>query len=175
MSNTPKGYVNNRVFKLNVGFLLTSGPGHSHDSVIEFPMVRVADDLIVQHVTGPLRLSRTKEGILVQAQLQTALEDECYRCLDPIINHVAVDLEELYAYHSSHNAEFRINEDAILDLAPLLRAEVLIATSARRLCRPDCRGLCPQCGVNLNHTTCQCDLDDVDPRLAALRNLLDTS
>lgn len=174
MNSSPPSYMASRVLKLNVGFLLTSGPAHSHDSELDFPAVRVADDLILKYVRGPLRLSRTKEGILVQAHLQTAVDDECYRCLDPIEHVVEIEIEELYTYHTQANTEFYIDEDGILDLAPLLRDETLIAVSHRALCRDDCQGLCPGCGVNLNYAACACDLDDIDPRLAALKRLLDS-
>jgi len=174
MKPSPTTYITNRVLKLNVGFLLTAGPGHSHDSELAIPTVRVSEDLLLEYVQGPLRLSRTKEGILVQASLCTMVYDECYRCLEPIEHTVTVEIEELYTYHSQSDTEFNINDDAILDLAPLLRAEVLLNASQRALCQTDCRGLCSGCGANLNHTACTCDLDDIDPRLARLKELLDT-
>ena len=168
-----KGYVSNRVLKINVGFLLSGGPGHSHDSVFDVPSVRVSDDLTLDYVRGPIRLSRTAEGILVQGQLQVGIESECVRCLDPVTVNVTVDVEELFAYPSPTVAEFSLHDDGILDLAPLLRAEVLIEASRGVLCRPDCKGLCPHCGVNWNHTTCTCAEERIDPRLAQLKHLLD--
>lgn len=174
MSNSTNGYISSRVLKLNVGFLLTSGPGHSHDSQIDFPRVYVSEDLTLNYVHGPLRLSRTKEGILLQARLETSAPDECYRCLDSIDHVLTLELEELYANHAGlEEAAFRIQDDAILDMGPLLREEVLIGKSRRTLCREDCRGLCPQCGANLNHVTCSCEVDEIDPRMAELKRLLD--
>ncbi len=174
MTQPSKHYLSSRVFKLNVGFLLNEGPAHNQDSEIDFPYVRVTDDLLVQYVRGPLRLSRTKEGILVQARLRVGIEDECYRCLDPLIRDEGVTVEELYAVGSGAHSEFKIGEDAILDLAPLLRDEVLIIQSHGALCKPDCKGLCPVCGANLNQTTCNCQDEDIDPRLEKLKALLNT-
>ncbi len=165
-------YVSNRVLKLNVGFLVNDGPGHSQDSEFDVPPVRVADDLDLAYIKGPIRLSRNREGILVQGHLRVGVTSECYRCLDPVEYEVLVDIEELYTYPVKVDVEFCVHEDGILDLGPLLRAEVLIASSRGILCRDDCKGLCPECGANLNHTTCTC-LDAVDPRLAQLRELLD--
>lgn len=173
MKQYANGYVSNRVLKLNVGFLLADGPGHSHDTAFDVPAVRVADDLDLAFMRGPLRLSRTKEGILVQGQLEVGVEDECYRCLEPVLSTVPITLEELYSSPPSHGSEFGIGDDAILDLAPLVRAEVLIATAGGVLCRPDCKGLCPECGANLNQAPCHCADDMVDPRLAKLKELLD--
>jgi uncharacterized protein len=161
------------VLKINVGFLQSGGPGHSHDSVFDVPTVRVSDDLTLNYVRGPVRLSRTAEGILVQGKLDVGIEAECYRCLDPVTVNVTVDVEELFTYPSPKGAEFTVHDDGILDLAPLLRAEVLIEAARGVLCRPDCKGLCPDCGTNWNHATCTCAEERIDPRLAQLKNLLD--
>ncbi|MEZ4671759.1 MAG: DUF177 domain-containing protein [Anaerolineae bacterium] len=166
-------YVSNRVLKINVGFLLAAGPGNNHDSVFDVPTVRVSDDLTLEYVRGPIRMSRTAAGILVQGQLETALTGECYRCLDSVTQPVTVKLEELFTYPASTAAEFSILEDAVLDLAPLLRAEVMIAATNGLLCRPDCKGLCPECGTNWNHATCTCGEDAIDPRLAGLKHFLE--
>ncbi len=165
-------YVSNRVLKLNVGFLLSDGPGHIHETVFDVPAVRVSDDMYATYIRGPLRLSRTKEGILAQGQLRVGLEDECYRCLDSVSTEIVVDIEELYAYLSSLDAEFVIADDAILDLAPLIRAEALIANARGVLCGEDCKGLCPECGANLNTNACECESEKIDPRMAKLKELL---
>ncbi len=175
MMESPKDYLNNRVIKINVGFLLNGGPARSHDSELDIPAVCVSDDLKLSYLKGKLRLSRVKEGILVQAQFETALDDECCRCLSHIQHTTTLDLEELYSYHSKAETEFSINQDGILDLSPLLREEVLIATNDRALCKEDCQGLCPSCGINLNNSTCNCSMDNIDPRLEELKKLLDAN
>jgi uncharacterized protein len=168
-------YVSNRVLKLNVGFLLSLGPGNSRDLQFDIPEVRIADDLQVNHVRGPLRISRTKEGLLLQGTLEVGVQGECSRCLDPVMHNLLVEVEELYTYPPTSYSEFNVGDDGILDLGPLLRAEVLIATSKPMLCQLDCKGLCPDCGANLNHSVCTCDMDSIDPRFAALKKLLDTN
>lgn len=174
MNPSSTSYISSRILKLNVGFLLSGGPGHSNDSTIDFPTVRVSDDLTLNYVRGPLRLSRTKEGILVQAQLETAVPGECIRCLDAIEHVISLDVEELYTYQSPISTEFRIGDDCILDLAPLLRAEVIIEESHGALCQTDCKGLCPECGANLNAEACTCHLENLDPRFSILKELLDS-
>lgn len=174
MNHSSNRFLSNRVLKINVGFLLADGPGHTHESQFDYPAVKLADDLTLNYVRGPVRLSRTKEGILVQAHLEAMVDDECYRCLTPVESVLHLEIEELYLYHSQASAEFRIGEDAILDLAPLLRAEALIQASGRFLCQPECKGLCPECGANLNIAPCDCHLDRIDPRMAALKALLDS-
>jgi uncharacterized protein len=174
VNELPKtGYVSNRVLKINVGFLVSGGPGHNHESVFDVPAVRVSDDLTVDYVRGPIRMSRTTEGILVQGELEVGVQTECYRCLDDVTKNVTIDVEELFTYPSKKDAEFSVPPEGILDLAPLVRAEVLIEASHGVLCREYCKGLCPDCGVNWNHTTCTCREERIDPRLAQLKHLLD--
>jgi uncharacterized protein len=165
-------YLHPRVFKINAGFMLNAGPGNTHDSTFEFPAVRVGEDLALNYLTGPLRLSRTKEGILVQAELHAGLNSECQRCLDPVSRDIQFEVEELYATNPEVAAAFYIGDDGILDLAPLLREEILIHADERILCRADCKGLCPECGKNRNRETCACAEDRIDPRFEALKNLL---
>lgn len=167
-------YLKNRVLKLNVGFLLSDGAGHIQNSMLDIPTVRVSDDLTLGYVRGPLRLTRTQEGVLVQATLHVGLEDECYRCLEAVARDVEFEVEELYGYHSQALSEFMIGDDAILDLSPLIRAEVLIDTSYRVLCKEDCKGICAECGANLNEAECGCREDMIDPRMAALKKLLES-
>ena len=175
MKRYANGYISNRVLKLNVGFLLAAGPGHSHETDFDVPAVRVSDDLDLAYIRGPVRLRRTKEGILVQEQLEVALNEECSRCLENVFTQLTIDLAELFSYPVAAGAEFSVSDDGILDLAPLIRAEVLIAISGGVLCRPDCKGLCPDCGANLNLTSCSCADEQIDPRMAKLKELLDAS
>lgn len=172
MKQYANGYIGNRVLKLNVGFLLASGPSHSHETQFDVPEIRVSDDVDLRYLRGPLRLSRTKEGILVQGELHVGVDEECYRCLDTVLANVPITIEELYSYPPRRDSEFSVGEDAVLDLAPLIRDEVLIALDGGVLCRPDCKGLCPDCGANLNLTTCSCADENIDPRLAKLKELL---
>ena len=172
MKSPAKHYVNARVLKLNVGHLIAAGPSRSQQTAFDVPVIRLDDDLFLEYIKGPIRLSRTKEGILVQGKLEIGLESECYRCLDPVTSSFTIDVEELYTYPVRAGVEFAVYEDGILDLAPLIRAETLIARSRGVLCRDDCKGLCPECGANLNDGPCDCHLDDIDPRLAGLQALL---
>ena len=64
---------------------------------------------------------------------------------------------------------YSIDDTGVMDLAPLLREEVILAVPMGVLCRSDCAGLCPVCGQNLNEGTCDCEQDDIDPRWAVLR------
>jgi len=170
----PNGFVSNRVLKLKVGFLLNQSLGTSREVDFNVPALGVAEDLILAFLRGRVRLSRTREGILVQGELETALEGECRRCLTTIAIPIVLKLEELFALHPNKgDAEFSVSEDAVLDLTPLLREEVIISTPLAPLCKPDCAGLCPSCGQNLNLGQCGCVITDLDPRFAVLSQLHD--
>jgi uncharacterized protein len=71
----------------------------------------------------------------------------------------------------AEDLEFSLYEGTEVDLSPLIREQVLLALPTRPLCEDDCRGLCPHCGVNLNRTTCECRVENLDPRLEAIRSL----
>ncbi len=166
--------MNKRVLKLNVGFLLNASSGTINNSILDFPDVQISDEISLNYIRGALRMSRNKEGILVQSQVETAFHDVCFRCLDPVEHVMNLELEELYAFNTADTVtEFRIDEDGILDFGALLRAEALIEKSHRALCKDDCKGLCPECGTNWNHAMCTCVDDNIDPRLAILKTLLE--
>lgn len=175
MKTSAAPHLSHGVLRINVGFLLSDGPGRAHNSQLNIPSpIQVADDLVLLYLNGPLRLSRTKEGILVQAQWQTAVKNECSRCLRPITQEITITLEELYAMQGgAYKSEFIVHADGNLDLAPLLRAEVLLVATDRVLCQSECRGICPTCGANRNETTCDCDQETLDPRFAQLKMLLE--
>lgn len=122
-----------------------------------------------------LRLEAVMEGVLVSATVTGPLVGECGRCLDPIASSFEVDLQELYAYPESETTEDeaeRLNGD-YLDLEPVLRDAVVLALPLAPLCREDCGGLCVVCGARRDDVDCGHDTTPVDPRWAALTELLD--
>lgn len=166
-------FVHPRVLKFNVGFLLAQGAGNQREVEVDLPRVRVADDVELDFLRGKLVFSRNSRGILVQGSLDTHVLTECSRCLEEMFYPVTLDVEELYAYPPSPEVQYSVEETGNLDLAPLLREEAILAVPMGMLCRPDCVGLCPHCGKNLNEGPCDCVTEDLDPRLASLRDVLD--
>ena len=72
---------------------------------------------------------------------------------------------------NAEDLEFSLYEGDAVEVSPLLREQLLLALPTRPLCQEGCRGLCPQCGVNLNLKTCACSAEKPDPRFEALRAL----
>ena len=126
--------------------MLAEGMGYVRDITLDLPRVQLDDDLTLDFLRGTLRLSRNSRGILVQGTLDTHVLAECARCLRATFVPVALELEELFAYPASPDCVYSVAETGILDMAPLLREEAILAVPMVVLCRPDCAGLCPQCG-----------------------------
>ena len=72
-----------------------------------------------------------------------------------------------------HGTCARCLKDVRMDLTDALRESLLLAIPARVLCKPDCKGICPVCGADRNVTDCHCDTRSIDPRLEALKALLE--
>lgn len=173
MNDHHSNYVNNRVLKVQVGFLLNEDFGVSRDTDFDVPNLLVDNDMLLDYMNGKVHLSRNSRGVLVQAKLSAGFHGECARCLDDTAITLTLDLEELFVYPAEPGADYVIPETGLLDLAPLIREEVIVQTPITVLCRPNCAGLCPECGHNRNAGPCECDTDNIDPRLAALKQLKD--
>lgn len=117
-----------------------------------------------------LRLASVVEGVLVTGTAVVRLQGNCARCLEAMTASEAVDLQELYLYPGKEldDAEARRVEGELIDLEPVLRDAVVLDLPFTPLCRPDCAGLCPTCGANLNRDPQHSHADRVDPRWAGL-------
>ena len=140
-------------------------------------------------VATPVELSMDIEkagaGVFrVTGRAVTRLELECGRCLDEFEVPVDARFELRYVpqAEAAPDEEREIAEDDLttsfyrdgtLDVIDMLREQFQLALPMKPLCSDACRGLCSQCGANLNRTTCACTPTWEDPRLAALKGLLD--
>jgi uncharacterized protein len=124
-----------------------------------------------------LRMESVTEGVLVTGSVTAPITGECGRCLDELSGEFTGEICELYAYPQSATDEtaeadeiHRI-EDDLIDLGPVVHDTVVLGLPISPLCREDCAGLCPDCGLRLD------DLPEahthvvIDPRWAALAAL----
>ncbi len=129
-------------------------------------------------------LTRTNRGVLAQGTARVEVHCQCSRCLEEFDTELEFDFEEEYLPSRDittgallpvpeDDSAFLIDENHILDFGEAIRQYTVINTPIRVLCRPDCAGLCPTCGKNLNFGRCDCRPEAVDPRLAVLTRLLD--
>jgi uncharacterized protein len=139
-------------------------------------------------VAAPVQLAMVVEKsgadtFRVPGRAATTLEMACGRCLEPFSFPVEVAFELRYVPHAANDGEGEreIGEedlatayyrDGKLDVTDLLREQFQLALPMKPLCEEACRGLCSECGANLNHASCGCAPKWEDPRLAALKGLL---
>ncbi len=99
----------------------------------------------------------------------------CARCMKIVEQSFCVPVTETLAHTEAEVTDrdavvpFSGNE---VDLSQVIWPNILLGLGTKYLCKPDCKGLCPMCGADLNETTCSCEKDDIDPRLAGLADLL---
>jgi len=132
-------------------------------------------DLKVSFLRGTVRVTRVPGSLLVQGTVESQLRLGCVRCLEPFAFPIIMELEETFGLPGTSRRQdvtFVVGADGWLNLTPLLREQAWIAIPMKPLCHPDCKGLCPQCGVNLNRDSCTCESTRIDPRLALLKDLL---
>ncbi len=120
-----------------------------------------------------LRLEAVMEGVLASGRAWVSLAGECARCLDPIDGDLEVALQELYVYPESDAEEDEAArlDGELLDLEPALRDAVVLALPFRPVCRPDCPGLCIECGAQLRDDPGHTHGESIDPRWASLSSL----
>ncbi len=165
----------NHPLQLNVGFIVHQSIGFSRDFQFDTSHIHLPPDLDVQDLSGEVRVTRTTEGVLLQAEFQGDIPIECSRCLDDFDITVQTDFTELYVFpsHVDEETEFVLPENNQIDLTDLVREYFLVSIPMSPICTPDCKGFCPICGENLNLKTCDCQVETVDPRLEPLKKLLD--
>jgi len=117
-----------------------------------------------------LTLERVSEGIVVRGSVRAPWRAACSRCLAPVEGDIAVHVDELFENHPLAGETYLLDRD-VIDLEPLVRDALLLELPARPLCREDCAGLCPECGIDRNAASCECGTQELDPRWAALRSL----
>jgi uncharacterized protein len=125
-------------------------------------------------LTLDLRLESVTEGVLVTGTVAGPLTGQCGRCLEPVSDDLTVDVMELFAYADSATDETTEEDEVhrvdgeLIDVEPVVRDAVVLALPWTPLCRPDCAGLCPDCGQRLDDLPAGHAHQVIDPRWAAL-------
>ena len=146
----------------------------------------VADEADLYRIVAPVVLDfeihKDKDRFRLVGRVQAQLELACSRCLEPfgLAVDAPFDLRYLPATEASTEVDREIEENDLetsyyrddqIDLSELLREQFYLVLPMKPLCQADCRGLCVQCGTNLNVGSCQCAPAWEDPRLAPLKGL----
>ena len=114
------------------------------------------------------------DSVALHGELTAALVSPCARCLEEARFDMKVPFDEIFVRQPDpDHPDAYLFEGSEVDLTDLTVANIAINLPMQFLCREDCKGLCPKCGCNRNEHECGCVLKETDPRLAALKQLLD--
>ena len=131
-------------------------------------------------VSGKVRVAGNE--VFVNGHIDARAQVECDRCLQPVELPVNTDFALDYIsgaeYESTPAAELTeadlslsVFDGETIDINEIVKEQILLTVPARTLCREDCKGICPECGIDRNTGECSCVTDNTDPRWAALKNL----
>jgi uncharacterized protein len=171
-SKSDNGYIGTKVLKINVGFIMSESIGFTREIEFNVPSrIKVADDLILQHLYATLQLSHTGEGVLIRGNVESSIPDQCSRCMDDVWIPIEFEIEELFSKQAHPEMEYTIDEAGNIDLAPLVRAEAILHSP---MVTPyDKQGRCLFCHRTFQEVLQELGLmeDEVDPRFEALMKL----
>jgi uncharacterized protein len=141
---------------------------------------RIGLDLVAvpsgTEVSLELQLESVTEGVWVSGTASALADGQCSRCLTELTQPVTAALRDLYVYPGSttdrttDDDELPRVDDDLIDLLPLVRDEIVLALPLAPVCRPDCPGLCPECGERLDDLEPGHRHETMDPRWADLRD-----
>jgi uncharacterized protein len=168
--------------RFNVAQLLKESIGRSRYYEIDETMEVIDGADGSCRIKGEAELLRTDRGILVRGKLDTSVRCVCSRCLEVFVCPLSLEISEeffptvdvitgLPLQVPQEDNPFTIDEKHTLDLSEAVRQYALLSLPMKLVCRPDCAGLCPNCGANLNIERCRCSAPTPDPRWAKLNEL----
>jgi DUF177 domain-containing protein len=175
------------MISFNVAGLMREPPGAMRDARLRDRYVTLGPDV---ELAGPLdadlRLQRTNRGIIVRGNVRAPLRRTCARCTDAYVEDVHVDVDEEFLPSidpdsgapipalegDGDDGSLRIDEHHEIDLDSVFHDELALTEPMHPLCRPDCPGLCVECGGRLDTGEHAHGDDEIDPRLAGLAALL---
>ncbi len=172
----------------NVSGLLQETVGGTRNYEWDLSEMVLDQDLRARNLVGVVRLLRVNRGILATGEASSDVVLECSRCLIYAEKRIQAPFEEEFRPSvdvssgapvdvveegESEEDYFTITPNHMLDLGEAVRQAILVNIPFSTVCRPDCAGLCPNCGADLNIVNCDCVREPADGRLAALGALLD--
>lgn len=160
--------------RLNVGFIIHEEIGYSHRFPLEYDKALLGEDLTLENFSGMIVIDRAQQGLVVQGEFTGDTTLECVRCLKEFRQTLHGEWTELYAFTQKSVSEsgLLMPEDGHIDFAPVLREYALLEFPIKALCKPDCKGLCIECGQDLNVKDCGHSQEADDSPFSVLKDLL---
>ena len=157
-------------------------PGTELSCAVNAEVSVEASEASYGRVEGQITLVNAGGKVEASGFVSTTAELICSRCLRKRQVPIEIEVDEACSLEAIEQYDWVAAEEgrsqliplcsgSKVDLSELIRQIVVLNTPWRWLCRPDCRGLCPVCGQNLNEGDCDCQRQQIDPRLAALQKL----
>lgn len=118
-------------------------------------------------------VSKSGSTMEIDFTIKGEIEYECARCLDSISQPFEKQLHKTVIRSvpvDSEDEDWYVSEDHLINLDQIVIDEIVMDLPYQVVCSKECKGLCPNCGVNLNHETCSCSNEKIDPRLEILKN-----
>ncbi|RLE22494.1 MAG: hypothetical protein DRJ50_07580 [Actinobacteria bacterium] len=161
-----------RPLRVNAVELLRQ-PGAIQDLVyaVEPEPLGVVHDRLCGDIRVDLKLEVLNDGIRVTGTVRAPLATGCRRCLADVSGTAVASITEVYQREPTDTDAFLLDSNQ-LDLAPTVREAILLELDVERVCRNDCAGLCPVCGIDRNDSVCSCDSTVTDDRWSALDGLI---
>jgi len=158
---------------------------------LEFDIQIAADEIDLDtdnvKLTGEARMSgkvtRHIVETVVEGDINARIEIDCTRCLKPVETELDIPFSVSYTSPEHYTDEketelhqgdldLAISEDDRIDLKEVAREQILLNLPEQVLCTEDCKGLCAKCGADRNLINCNCEEKEIDPRWAALKDLI---
>lgn len=149
--------MSNHPYRINVGFLINAPVGTYREFTINEPAMDLDEDLHAEKISCTVRASKVQQGILATVDCGCEIDLECMRCLEMFHTQLQSHFEELFYFHylrENQDAELFLPESGYMDLQDLVRDYLVMEIPYAPICKPDCKGLCPICGKNLNLGPC---------------------
>ncbi|MDI6913650.1 MAG: DUF177 domain-containing protein [Desulfitobacteriaceae bacterium] len=122
-----------------------------------------------------LQVHNTGKLLIAHGTIEAELKAVCGRCLEEFSYPLHLDFEDEWVYASQATEEQQENalifDKDEIELRERIMEHIVLALPMKFVCSPDCQGLCPECGANLNLGVCSCSKETLDPRLAELAKL----
>lgn len=163
-------------YRINVGFIVHEDIGYNHEFPFSDERADFGEDLVLADFSGMLEIGRTSQGLIATGNFEGKTTLECARCLNDFTHKLNWEITELFAFKSDmvddDESVLPLPDSAQIDFGPILREYALLEVPINPLHAPDCKGLCLECGQDLNVEDCgHEDIDSSSP-FSELKELL---
>lgn len=158
---------------------------HLDDGLHEFDyelnpvsLINIPKDIFTNDIHLYVSLNKFGKNINCEVQLSTTINFVCDRCLASCRREIKENFKLLFHLgktdlKAEEDDVFLLSPDQFdVDLTPSIEEYLLLSVPMKMVCREDCKGLCPVCGVDLNFESCTCEQKTIDPRWEKLQGLL---